>query len=356
MDKSKAILYLSSLGLYSNEITYILDKYENPIEIIKSDSLDKNISIERSVKKKYLKNRNDFDSYQEFMHKNKISYITICDDNYPNSLKIIESPPAILYIKGELDLTRFGISVVGARKCTEYGKWSCKHLIEELSSYGLSIISGLALGIDRISHETALDNNMYTIGVLGCGVDRIYPYRNKYLFEQMEEKGAIISEFPLGSEPMAHHFPIRNRIISALGLGLLVIEAKVKSGTLITAGYAADQGKEVFAVPGNINSQFSKGTNCLIKDGAKLVMSVEDIIEELPEVKLLKEETLKIKRDISKLNREEMRIYEIVCSNPLSVDELAKEVNMPISQLMSTITLLELKGILVELDGKWNIN
>lgn len=356
MDKSKTILYLSSLGLYSNEIFYILDKYKNPIEVIKSGLMDENISIERSINKKYLKNRSDFNLYQEFMDKNSINYITFYDDDYPKSLKYIESPPAILYIKGKLDLSRLGISVVGARKCTEYGKWSCKHLVEGLSSYSLSIISGLALGIDRISHETALDNNMYTIGVLGCGVDRIYPYKNKSLFEKIEEKGAIISEFPLGAKPMAHHFPIRNRIISALGLGLLVIEAKVKSGTLITAGYAADQGKEVFAVPGNINSQFSKGTNCLIKDGAKLVMSVEDIIEELPEVKLLKEETLKIERDISSLNQEELKIYELISLNPLSIDELSRKVNIPIHQLMSMMTLLELKGVFIELDGKWNVN
>lgn len=356
MEKSEVVLYLSSLGLYSNEIAYIIDKYDNPIDIIKANELDKRIAVEKSINRKYLKNRSDFSTYQEFMLENNISYITSYDSEYPQALKLIETPPSILYIKGKLDFSKLFISVVGARKCTEYGKWACKHLVEGLGPYGLGVVSGLALGIDKVSHETALENDMYTIGVLGCGVDRIYPFRNKSVFEKMEERGAIISEFPLGSEPMAHHFPIRNRIISALGLGLLVIEAKLKSGTLITAGYAAEQGREVFAVPGNINSQFSKGTNALIKDGAKLVMSVEDIVEELPEVQLLRKEAMKIQRDISGLDENEKLVYQLVCLEALSLDELVAAIDLPVSKLMSILTLLELKGILVELDGKWNIN
>lgn len=356
MKKSEEILFLSSLGLYSDEINYLINKYDSPIEILESNSLDQGIKLEDKIKKKYGARKNDFQSYREFMEENNISYLTIADQDYPQGLRDIDDPPSIIYINGRLDLSRPAISVVGSRKCTDYGKWACSKLIDGLSQYGISIISGLALGIDRISHERALDNGLYSLGVLGCGVDRVYPASNRGIFERMEASGGIISEFSLGTEPLPHHFPIRNRIISALGKGLLVIEAKEKSGTLITAGYAADQGRDVFALPGNINSQFSKGTNALIRDGAKIVTCVEDIIEEFPKLKIIKEEAEKIQKDKSKLDAHESRIYESLSLEPKSIDDLSRDLDMAMADLMSRLTMLELKGIVVELDGKWNIN
>lgn len=354
--KSEEVLYLSSLGLYSDQIEYLFKTYENPVQMVDGGGLNPELIQEKNIIKKYSKNRNDFDAYRAFMEKNRISYLSIFDEDYPENLKNIENPPYILYIKGNLRPRGPGISVVGARKCTDYGKWVCEKLVRDLSDYGVDIISGLALGIDKIAHQTALDNGLYTIGVLGCGVDRVYPFSNKKLFERMEEEGAIISEFPLGTEPLPHHFPIRNRIISGLAMGLLVIEARVKSGTLITANLAADQGRDVFAVPGNINSQFSQGTNALIRDGAKLVSCVEDIVNEMPRLQEIKEEAVRVQRDLSSLDEVDLKIYETLALEAKAIDEIARVLKLAMPDLMSRLTLLELQGLLVELDGKWTLN
>lgn len=359
MDKnkiSKTCLYLSSLGLYSDEISYMVKKFEDPIFALETNILDGTLSMERKIRKKYLARSADLNTYLDFMDENKISYLTYFDDDFPPSLKQIPDPPMVLYYKGQLKTSRPGISVVGSRKCTDYGKWACQRMVEDLSDYGVSIISGLALGIDKVAHKTALDKGLYTLGVLGCGVDRIYPLANKTIFKRMEEEGCILSEFPLGTEPLAHHFPIRNRLISGLGLGLLVVEAKLKSGTLITAGFAADQGREVFAIPGNINSLFSQGTNALIRDGAKLVSCGKDIAEEFPDLIKVKEEAKKIQRDLSSLSSNEAKVYKALALDPLATDDLSRSLDLDIQTILSCLTLMELKGLVVELDGRWTIN
>jgi len=220
-----------------------------------------------------------------------IQKITLQDKDYPAILKELYSPPKIIYIKGKIiPKDKLAIGIVGTRKCTDYGKEIAYKLSSELSKLGITIVSGLAQGIDTYAHKGALDNKARTIAVLGTGIDKnsFYPLENYNLSEQIAENGAIISEYKEGSRGTKYSFPQRNRIISGLSLGVIVIEAPEKSGALITADFAMEQNREVFVVPGPINSENSKGTNKLIKQGAKLITNISDILEELNLTHLLK--------------------------------------------------------------------
>lgn len=352
---SERVLFLSSLGLYSDHIQILMANYQDPIGAIENNAIDETGRLKDKILKAYKSRKDDFEKYIDFMDKKNISYMTIYDKNYPDQLRTIKNPPMILYYKGRVDFTRPIISFVGARKCTEYGAWACKTLVEGLADYGVTIASGLALGIDRISHEAALDCGLFTMGVLGCGVDKIYPASNKKVFERMEEEGGIISEFPLSTGPLPHNFPIRNRIISGLSRALVVIEAKEKSGTLITANYAADQGRDVFALPGNINSLFSHGTNKLIKDGAKLISSAQDIIDEYEDLEKVKKAADKIYMDMAVLDPIEKKIYESILAQARDTDELARILQMPVQELMSRLTMLEIRGMVAHMDGTWQV-
>ena len=210
--------------------------------------------------------------------------ITLADENYPELLKEIYDPPIVLYVKGDLScaLAHPSIGVVGSRRCSTYGVNAANFLARELAAQGIAIVSGLARGIDGASHRGAIEAAGKTVGVIGTGLDVIYPKEHKKLTDEVAENGAVVSEFPLGTPPLAQNFPYRNRVISGLCFGILVVEASEHSGSLITARLAQEQGREVFAVPGNITSQTSFGPNFLIKDGAKLVQQARDVIEELP--------------------------------------------------------------------------
>jgi len=224
------------------------------------------------------------DYEMERLEKEKIKIITIQDESYPKLLKEIYAPPAILYIRGSFKPSdKFSLGVVGTRKLSSYGQQITPKITSELSQSGLTIISGLAKGIDTIAHQAAIDNNGRTIAVLGSGIDSksVYPAINKYLAEKITENGAVISEFPINTKPLAQNFPQRNRIVSGLSLGILVIEAPEKSGAMITARNALEQNRDVFAIPGDILSNNSMGPNNLIKMGAKLVTKTNDILEEL---------------------------------------------------------------------------
>lgn len=225
----------------------------------------------------------NLDSEMEKLDKEKVHLITILDKNYPYLLKEIYNPPALLYVRGNLDLNNPGIGVVGTRKLSSYGEQITPAITNKLIQKNLTIISGLAKGIDTLSHKTAVLNKGKTIAVLGAGVDKksIYPKSNQYLAEKIIENGSLISEYPLGALPSKQSFPQRNRIISGLSLGVLVIEAPEKSGAMITARNALEQNREVFAVPGDISHPNSRGPHKLIKMGAKLVNSIEDITDEL---------------------------------------------------------------------------
>ena len=241
------------------------------------------------INQKISENIKKFEKYKfadiqlRILEKTKSKIITYWDENYPENLKNIYDPPIMLFVKGEIcDDDKYAISIVGSRKPTQYGKISAGKLSEELSGKGFTIVSGMAYGIDSIAHQGALNVNGRTIAVLGCGLDIIYPKENKSLYRKISENGAVITEFPFRTKPEPGNFPSRNRIISGLGLGVIIVEAGEKSGALITANLALEQNREVFAVPGTIGSPASAGTNKLIKEAsAKLVETADDVIIEL---------------------------------------------------------------------------
>ncbi|MBP1927373.1 DNA processing protein [Sedimentibacter acidaminivorans] len=280
--------------------------------------------------------------------------VTYFDDEYPKKLKNIDGAPYILYYKGNLEsVSNTSVAIVGSRKATEYGMWAAEKFTKELSELGVTIISGLANGIDTVAHKTAIKYNAHTIGVIGCGIDLVYPKKNEALYQKIiDYNGAVISEYPFGMQPMPSNFPDRNRIISGLSDGVLVIEAQEKSGTLITAGHAANQGREIFAVPGNIDSLFSKGTNLLIKDGAKIVTCVADIIEEIPELRKVIDNNKKEKNNNLILNDDELKIVKLLLLNISTLYEMSDNTDMEIGEILGVLTILELKGIVRKASGE----
>lgn len=290
------------------------------------------------------------------IRKNKIKVIRYNDNEYPELLRDLEDPPILIYCIGELlENDKHSVAIVGSRRMTPYGSAVAEKLAYELASLGITIVSGMARGIDSIAHKGALRAKGRSIAVLGSGVDKPYPIENKNLFNEISSCGAVISEFPLGTSPNKENFPKRNRLISGFSLGVIVVEATINSGSLITANYALEQGREVFAVPGNIFSKNSEGTNLLIKKGAKLVDRVEDVLEELaPKLKKLVElsNISKEKRVLLEINDEEKAIFNILGEEPKHIDNISRELNIPIAQLSCILLNLELKGVVRQLDGK----
>lgn len=287
----------------------------------------------------------DLDAEMQKVAKAGARLLTLVDDEYPALLKTVPDAPAVLYIRGTLmpDDQR-ALSIVGTRRATSYGRDAAYHFARHLAEQGVTIISGLAHGVDTAAHRGALDAGGRTIAVLGCGIDRIYPADNHKLAADIVRSGALLSEFPIGTPPEAFNFPRRNRIISGLTLGVLVVEAPDKSGALITTITAAEQGREVFAVPGNIFSPMSGGTNRLIQDGAKLVMKVEDILDEL-NLAHTAVQTSAITERIAPANDTEGRLLEHLGADPVHVDDLTRLCGLPVSVVSSTLTILELKGL-----------
>lgn len=280
--------------------------------------------------------------------------LTLKDDDYPRRLKDIYDPPALLYVKGDLKgEDELAIAIVGSRKTSPYGRWFTGKISQDLARHGITIVSGLARGIDSVAHQGALQVGGRTIAVLGCGIDVVYPSENRNLFYQITEHGAVLSEFPMGSPPEGGHFPKRNRIISGLSIGVVIVQASTGSGSLITAGYALDQGREVFAVPGNVGAEGSRGTNQLIKDGAKLVESSEDILEEiLPQWKREGEVVLRAEPPGCHLATEEKALYELLGETPLHIDAIIRESHLDPGKVSSLLLTLELKGLICQWPGK----
>lgn len=281
----------------------------------------------------------------------KIHCITISNPEYPPLLKQIYDPPFCLFVRGTMHPENC-LAIVGSRKHSQYGKQITENLTEELVRNGITIVSGLALGIDSIAHESALRHNGKTIAVLGSGIDpfHIAPSNHRLLAERIITKdGAIISEYPPGTEPTKYTFPQRNRIISGLSFGVLVIEAAEKSGTLITAQCAVDNGREVFAIPQNITSQTSGGTNNLIKSGARTVTCVEDIIEALNMQETMSDVKSKINREL--LSPLESEIIRHITKESTHIDEIIKKSALPSNIVNSTLSMMEMKGIIKNLGG-----
>lgn len=298
-----------------------------------------------------LEKRNKINPDEEWekLEKLGIKVITVLDKEYPKLLKEIYSPPALLYIKGNLpENLDFTLAVVGTRKITTYGRQITPEIVKDLVKTGLVIISGLAIGIDSLAHQSCLEANGKTIAVLGSGSDLIYPISNRNLAEEIIKNSAVISEYPLAAKPLKQHFPARNRIISGLSLGTLVIEGDQDSGSLITARFALEQNREVFAVPGSVFSKTSIGPNNLIKIGAKPVTSAQDVLEALNLE--LAENFMENKKIIPDTKEEEI-LLNFLSKEPIHVDELIKRSKLKTSNVNSTLTMMEMKGKVRNLGG-----
>ncbi|OGW38900.1 MAG: DNA protecting protein DprA [Nitrospirae bacterium GWC2_56_14] len=280
--------------------------------------------------------------------------IIIADDAaYPATLKNIPDPPLFLYVKGDLHQGDC-VAIVGTRKPTHYGLTVTSRISSELASAGLTVVSGLARGIDTQAHRGALSSGGRTIAVLGCGIDVVYPPENKDLLEEISRSGAVVTENPFGTQPESGYFPARNRIISGLSRGTVIVEATEDSGSLITAGYAKEQGRKLFAVPGNIGAANSRGSNSLIKQGATLVESARDILQEL-KIQDAGGKPANAARDLPSLTGDEEPVFRQITNEPKHIDILMKESNTTPAKISGALVTLELKGLVRQLPGKYYI-
>lgn len=312
------------------------------------------IGIGKKLFQKFDKFRRSFDlaSYKEKLKNKKIDFLTLLDSNYPWLLKNLPEPPIIIYFKGSFsnDLFKQTIAVVGTRRMTNYGREVTEKLTDGLIAAGFTIVSGLALGVDAMAHKSAIEANGKTIAVLGNGVDNCFPRENQVLYQKIiAGSGAVISTFPPGAVPSRGTFPARNRIISGLSQAVLVTEAGEDSGALITAGYAKDFKRPVFAVPGPINSLGSRGTASLIKNGAVLVQDVSDVLEyfKIKAGRSLDKETQVIKG----LSKEEKNVFKLLLDENLHINQLVKKTAVSISKLNIILSSLELKGVVKNFGG-----
>ena len=285
-----------------------------------------------------------------------IAIVPFTNPNYPARLRTIADPPPFLYVKGNI-LTDDdkAVAIVGSRSASEYGRRVARDLARGLVSLGFTVVSGMARGIDGSAHESALQAGGRTIAVLGSGVERAYPAEHETLYRRIGENGAVLSELPIGTRPLAFNFPARNRLISGLSLGVVVVEATEKSGSLITATLAVEQGREVFAVPGEVGSSRSRGAHRLIRQGAKLVESVDDIIEEIAPQLLDRtgSATQRAPRELPQNASDATRtIFALLQENTLQVDQVIERTGMSAAQVLETLLDLELQGLLRQLPGK----
>lgn len=290
------------------------------------------------------------------IEKRGINILTIKDEDYPQLLRAIPTPPTLLYVLGDIrERDEVSLAIVGSRSPTPYGKEVADELGRALADIGFTIVSGMARGIDSIAHRGALAVGGRTMAVLGCGLGIVYPPENQTLMKKIPNSGAVVSEFPLFTKPEKLNFPIRNRLISGLSLGVMIIEAAASSGSLITASHALEQGREVFAVPGSIRSPKSKGTNWLIKKGAKLVEDIEDVLEELPltvKEKLKDTKPLPDEKKTEDLDPEEKLVFSLITTEGEDIDYLVNKSRLPASRIASLLIMLELKGFISQAMGK----
>ena len=293
--------------------------------------------------------RVNLDRHMERLEAAGITLLTWNDPGYPRLLNEIHSPPPLLYVKGSL-LPRddLAVAVVGTRRLTVYGREAAAKLATGLAANGVTLVSGLAKGVDTIAHRAALEAGGRTIAVLGTGLDTVYPPENARLAAEIVERGALVTDYPLGTKPEAGNFPPRNRLISGLSLGVLIVEAGDTSGALITCDFALEQGRDVFAVPGNITSRMSTGTNRLIQQGAKLVTRAEDVLEELNLTMIPQQLAM---REALPADESERALLKHLTGEPVHVDEICHASSLPISQVSATLTMMELKGLVRQVGG-----
>jgi len=292
------------------------------------------------------------------IERKRIEVRSALDSTYPMRLKMIADPPPLLYITGALtEQDELAMAIVGARRATAAGRAMTEELSHDLAEAGMTVVSGLARGVDAAAHQGALSAKGRTIAVLGCGIDRTYPPEHERLRGQIEERGAILSEAPMGAAPHSHHFPRRNRIISGLSLGVIVTEAAIRSGSLITARLAAEQGREVFAVPGFVKEDTSRGTNALLKEGAALIERAQDVIDAiLPQLEQSLRMRLQPSREKSvpsgQLGKEEQLVYDALSYDPLIVDDVIVITGLSVSTVMVSLLSMELRQRVKQLSGQ----
>lgn len=354
-------------GVGSALFRRLIEKFKSPEKVFSASRGDiegvEGASKEVALQIKSFDIKSHLKRELELVEEHNISIVTLKDREYPENLKTIFDPPPLLYVRGELKREDdVSVAIVGTRSPTRYGKLTAESLASQLSSRGFTIISGMARGIDSFAHEGALSSGGRTIAVFGSGLDVIYPPENKELMKKIIENGAVLSEFPMGTGPLRKNFPVRNRVISGISLGTVVVEAASRSGSLITARSALDQGREVFAVPGNISSDKSRGTNSLLKWGAKLVEGVDDIIEELKtqtdhspkkrEKGIKDDDQKRVSFCKERLSEEEEKVYSLIGEGGKHIDSIIRESALLPNRAVSILAQLELKGLVTQYSGK----
>ncbi|RPI30929.1 MAG: DNA-protecting protein DprA [Chloroflexota bacterium] len=279
----------------------------------------------------------------------KIQVITWDDENYPRRLKEIDQPPPVIYARGELLAEdEWAVAIVGTRRITSYGRQVSEEVASTLARNGVTVVSGLARGVDGVAHQSALNAGGRTLAVLGSGVNRVYPPEHRRLAEQIIARGALISDYPPGTPPDAGNFPPRNRIISGLSMAVVVVEAGAESGALITASFAAEQGREVFAVPGNIMAPQSQGTNRLVQQGAHPLLDMKELLDILDLTRVSEHKTA---RAALPADETEARLLKVMSGEPKHVDEIRSQTGMPIEKVSATLAMMELKGMVRQVGG-----
>ena len=362
-DKAFVAAIASIEGIGARQTAHLVDVFGGAVNAWQAPEQEvRSRLFPENLADRFLSERSFIDVEANYLtlQKESIDIVSICEEEYPRALKEISSPPAVLYIKGRLPnscLTH--VAVVGTRRATLYGRKIAERLCSQLAERGIVVVSGMARGIDTCAHKGAVHSGGYTVAVLGCGLDIVYPKENQELMEQIIERGAVISEFPLGTPPERTNFPARNRIISGLSRGVLVVEAPEKSGALITADFALEQGREVFAVPGPINSANSRGCHSLLKQGAKLTENVQDILEELETgfqyTFPFSQEEENSHSMPGTSDREMEEVIALLAGGPAAVDEICEETGKSPSELNRVLTKMELEGLIIKAEGKIHI-
>ena len=335
-------------GIGAAKIAKLIDHFGSAEAAwLASDTTLQGIGLDRRARKELISSRAsiDLDKILSTLHQRNISVLHGRAKNYPALLAEIPLPPPLLYGYGQIEpQDSRAIAVVGSRRMTQYGRQVTIDLVKALVRHGVTIVSGLARGIDTVAHQTALREGGRTLAILGSGLDRLYPPENRQLAREIvaNGQGAVLTEYPLGTKPDARHFPLRNRIISGLSRGVVVVEAGHKSGALITTTFALEQDREVFAVPGSINSPLSQGTNALLRDGATIVTSVDDILGELRWQQSLDLPGRQLQMPGSS---EEISLWTHLSAEPVHVDDLCRLSELPAQVVTSTLAMMELKGM-----------
>lgn len=367
MKSLEAWLILRSLrGVSDGTLCQLVRLFGGPDEVLSASSSDlQNAGVRSSVVKSIRKgpDRSVLKKVADdvrLIQKGACAIVTVLDSAYPSRLALIPDPPPLLYVRGTLPAADdHVIAVVGSRRATPSGMQVTQELSERLAALGFTIVSGMARGIDAAAHQGALKAKAHTVAVLGCGVDRTYPPEHQPLRNEIEAHGAVVSELPLGSPPLSHHFPRRNRIISGWSLGVIVSEASQKSGSLITARLALEQNREVFAIPGSIKNRKHEGAHGLIKQGAKLVEEAWDIVEELlPQLDGSFRDRVKNAGPAEKIDpvltdkeRNLLALFNDVNDEPVPIDEILAAAPFALAEVMSLLLSLELKGVLKQAPG-----